>query len=207
MASQFGFFHVVVRCQLLVCWWYCRGWAAGGGGCGVRSRSSDGSVVRRRTRQIIDLNGVHVNPARPWQLVVGGADEAVVVYDNRILTSLTTSYGGGSIGGADDASVGCRQVEGRPLFELCPSNLRRTADLSVRHRPTHVTCVIFSQNGMAHLPNGYFLRTAAVQGPDNWLISRFWPVCNDIPYLVLVLDGAWDQSAAGFVTMARTFQG
>ncbi|GIL52117.1 hypothetical protein Vafri_8049 [Volvox africanus] len=55
------------------------GWQDGGGGS-----SSAGPSPRRRTRQIIDLNAIHVNPARPWQLVVGGADE--VTYLRRTTT-------------------------------------------------------------------------------------------------------------------------
>ncbi len=48
--------------------------------------------MRSAARSVIDLNAVHVNPARPWQLVVGGADESVLVYDNRAMTSRSSSY-------------------------------------------------------------------------------------------------------------------
>ncbi|EFJ45684.1 hypothetical protein VOLCADRAFT_42270, partial [Volvox carteri f. nagariensis] len=84
------------------------------------ARMAASATGSHQSRQIIDLNAIHVNPARPWQLVVGGADEAVVVYDNRSLTSLTSSYGGSSARGDPGA---------------------------VRRRPAHVTCVMFGQNG------------------------------------------------------------
>lgn len=48
--------------------------------------------MRSAARSVIDINAVHVNPARPWQLVVGGADESVLVYDNRAMTSRSSSY-------------------------------------------------------------------------------------------------------------------
>ncbi|GLC52489.1 hypothetical protein PLESTB_000635200 [Pleodorina starrii] len=127
------------------------GWPASGGGGG----SSSAGPGRQRPRKIIDLNAVHVNPARPWQLVVGGADEAVVVYDNRALTSLTSSYvssgspspaAAGSGGGGGRAAAR-RRVDGRPLMELCPAHLRVGGSASGPYRPTHVTCVMFGQNG------------------------------------------------------------
>ncbi|GIL83639.1 hypothetical protein Vretimale_10439 [Volvox reticuliferus] len=113
--------------------------------------TGSGRPYERHTRQIIDLNAVHVNPARPWQLVVGGADEVVVVYDNRNLTSLTPSYHARTSGDGPAAATATsrrRRVDARPLIELCPSNLRRASDLgTVRHRTAHVTCVLFAQNG------------------------------------------------------------
>ncbi|KXZ53917.1 hypothetical protein GPECTOR_6g835 [Gonium pectorale] len=112
-----------------------------------------GGGVRLRPRSVVDINAVHVNPARPWQLVVGGADEAVLLYDHRMLTSLTSSYVSASspaparAGGSGGGGGRCRRVQGRPLMELCPSNLRPSGDPGAFRRPTHVTCVVFARNG------------------------------------------------------------
>ena len=122
-----------------------------------------------RGPQVIDINAVHVNPARPWQLAVGGSDECVQLYDVRLLTSLTSSYvsaaspaaprrgaateaaagGGGGRGGGGGGAPRCR-VHGNPLMELCPAHLRPPPageSSSAFRRPTHVTCVVFGQNG------------------------------------------------------------
>ncbi|GIL52116.1 hypothetical protein Vafri_8049 [Volvox africanus] len=143
------------------------GWQDGGGGS-----SSAGPSPRRRTRQIIDLNAIHVNPARPWQLVVGGADEVIVVYDIRNLTSLTSSYHDGSGGGgpaAANSASRCVRVNAKPLIELCPSHLRPIGDpSSCADQPTHVTCVMFGQNGDVlatyNDDDVYLLRPPGTQG-------------------------------------------
>ncbi|KAG2440796.1 hypothetical protein HXX76_003651 [Chlamydomonas incerta] len=138
---------------------------------GTGEAGSDARGRRRfsRSRTVIDINAIHVNPARPWQLVVGGSDECVQLYDVRVLTSLTSSYvsaaspgaarraaasesaaasgGGGGRGGG--GAPRCR-VHGSPLMELCPAHLRPPAageSAAAFRRPTHVTCVAFGQNG------------------------------------------------------------
>eukprot|EP00877_Chromochloris_zofingiensis_P004808 jgi/Chrzof1/14328/UNPLg00601.t1 len=41
------------------------------------------SERRGSNTMVVDLNCIHVNPARPWQFAVGGSDEWVRVYDYR----------------------------------------------------------------------------------------------------------------------------
>jgi hypothetical protein len=49
------------------------------------------SLTHSLALQVIEINAVHHNPARPWLFAVGGSDPYARVYDARRLTSSTTA--------------------------------------------------------------------------------------------------------------------
>ena len=114
--------------------------------------------------QVVDLNAIHANPARPWQFAVGGSDEWARVYDMRKAATPTTptstssstgvNRGGNSWGdfwGDEGQGVGW-QLQDEPVARLCPMGLRRRAGGGARGvggggGGKHITCVVFSELG------------------------------------------------------------
>ncbi len=104
----------------------------------------------------MELNAVHVNPARPWQIAVGGGDAWVRVYDCRQVhtaspdaaaagpssSAASGSRAGRGSGRGGSASSGGRvfQMSDAPVAKLCPEPLRRPGQ-------THATCVVWSKQG------------------------------------------------------------
>ncbi|GAX74097.1 hypothetical protein CEUSTIGMA_g1546.t1 [Chlamydomonas eustigma] len=105
----------------------------------------------RGWRGAVDLNAVHVNPARPWLFAVGGDDQYARVYDIRVVrknlfesSSVTsdTSQETGSITIRDHSRSSSSKVQCEPVARLCPDHMKGST-----HGNRQITCVMYSRYG------------------------------------------------------------
>jgi hypothetical protein len=79
--------------------------------------------------QLVSLYGIHVNPTRPTQFVVGGVEEYVYVYDARMIRE-------------ERASLHTSPLV-QPLERHCPARIASNS----REPFNHVTACVFSRRG------------------------------------------------------------